>query len=79
MDRVKRTADLHFKQKCLMNLYKDIVECLFNMLRGVAVDIQKLKIHYEILNYLLLSGMIESNEYDRLNETLDYTIEFFTP
>lgn len=79
MSRPQFTADLHFKQKCLLNLYKDISECLFNMLRGVELDLQKLKIHHEILNYLVLIGIMDNNEYDNLNETLDYVIEFFTP
>ena len=79
MMRGQHTADMYFKQKCLYNLYKDITECFFNALRGRAVDLEKLNIHREILNYLLLIGAMDSNEYDNLNEILDYVIAFFKP
>jgi len=79
MSRTRYTPDLHFKQKCEYNMYKDIVECLICMLLGKEVQMDKLKIHLDILNYLLSSEVIESNEYDNLAETLTTVIKFFTP
>lgn len=79
MTRAKYSADLHFKQKCELNMYRDIVECLFNMLRGETVNLEKLNCHRDVLNYLHLSGIIESNEYDHLQDILEHVIEFFKP
>ena len=79
MSRARYTADLHFKQKCELNLYRDIVECLINMLSGKEVNFEKLKLHREVFNYLLMSKVIESNEYDHVQDLLDKVIEFFKP
>ena len=60
-------------------MYRDIVECLFDMLRGKEVDLEKLQLHRDVLNYLHLSGIIESNEYDYLQDMLEHVIAFFKP
>lgn len=61
------------------DIFSTIGLLFVNFISGQHCNLQLLRAHKDVLNDLIIRNMIESNEYDELQEVLDKAIDFFTP